>query len=113
MAQYLGSISGQRGAVTRLGSKASGLRVVGNAWNVGAVVYLNHMSARDSDIVSITIDGGSHAERDPIHLITLDERDTPLEIAAKLREAADRIESGQHRLYGWPDRRANVWQVTP
>ena len=38
MAQFIGILQGQRGEVTRLGGKASGLRVVANGWDSGVKV---------------------------------------------------------------------------
>ena len=42
MAQFLGSIAGQRGPASRLGSKKSGLDVVAASWEGSVRVYLRH-----------------------------------------------------------------------
>lgn len=47
MAQYRGTVEGTRGQASRLGSKASGLVVEGNGWNIGARVELAHVDGKD------------------------------------------------------------------
>lgn len=42
MAAYIGSLSGSRGAVTRTGGEASGVRSVLAGWKGGVATYLNH-----------------------------------------------------------------------
>jgi hypothetical protein len=57
MAQFRGTIEGQRGVASRLGSKSSGLRVIANGWNTGVTVLLDHENGRDT--VTVYRTGGS------------------------------------------------------
>lgn len=59
MAQFYGTVQGCRGEASRLGSKQSGLQVKGNAWDIGAELYLNHDSDNDRDEVTVRLTGGS------------------------------------------------------
>ena len=47
MAHFFSRIQGNREAVTRLGSKNSGITAEARGWNVGAVIVGNHRSGRD------------------------------------------------------------------
>ena len=63
MAQFIGIVQGQSQEVTRLGSKASGLRVVANGWNSG--VKVNARTEKDDygnlvDVFVIEATGGSN-----------------------------------------------------
>lgn len=64
MAQYRGTVSGQRGTASRLGSKSSGLTVTANGWDIGARVVVNHEDGRDSVSVFLThgSNNGGHAQ---------------------------------------------------
>lgn len=57
MAQFRGTVSGQRGEASRLGSKNSGLVVTANGWNAGVTVDVSHIDGEDVFIVYRT--GGS------------------------------------------------------
>ena len=59
MAQYLGEVRGNRGTVSRLGSKSSGLTVIANGWNVGARVTISYDPDR-GDVVNVWRTGGSN-----------------------------------------------------
>ena len=64
MAQYLGILQGQRGEVTRLGSKGSGLRVVANGWDAGVKVNAHNETddtGKSIDVFVIEVTGGSNA----------------------------------------------------
>lgn len=61
MAQFRGTIKGQRGEASRLGSKASGLVVRANGWDTGVVVCLDHVDGRDR--VQVYRSGGSNGGR--------------------------------------------------
>jgi hypothetical protein len=101
MAQFYGTLSGQRDTLaTKCGTKASGMRGTIAGWRIGAVVYANHAEARGTDIISVSIDGGSDGSREQIPIITVDEKDTLAEIAEKLRNAADHL--AWHKYAGWP-----------
>lgn len=47
MAQFKADIQGNRGKVSRLGTKASGIKVHLNGWSVGCFVVLEHRDGRD------------------------------------------------------------------
>jgi len=54
MAQFRGTIQGNRSEVSRLGSKNSGLRVSANGWNIGVDVHLSHVDGKDVVVVYLT-----------------------------------------------------------
>ncbi|AYB70601.1 hypothetical protein SEA_SERENDIPITOUS_60 [Mycobacterium phage Serendipitous] len=47
MAQFRGTVQGNRGEASRLGSKNSGLDVSASGWNVGCKVTVRHEDGRD------------------------------------------------------------------
>jgi hypothetical protein len=63
MARYYGTVIGNRGEVSRLGSRDSGLRVTANGWNLGGEVI---MGSRDwfgngcRDVLHFHINTGSN-----------------------------------------------------
>ena len=59
MAQFRATIKGQRGEVSRLGSKASGIKVTVNGWDIGVEVYIDHQNGHDC--ISLYATGGSNA----------------------------------------------------
>ena len=63
MAHFRGSVRGNRGGVSRLGSKQSGLVVTASGWNIGVRVVLAHVNGMDIVKVYKTIGshGGNHA----------------------------------------------------
>lgn len=60
MARYRGTVQGQRGVASRLGSANSGLRVTANGWNVGANVYIDPCEGCGEDIVDVVRTFGSN-----------------------------------------------------
>ncbi|AEL17687.1 hypothetical protein CUCO_81 [Mycobacterium phage Cuco] len=59
MAQFRGTLEGNRQMVSRLGSKASGLVVTANGWNIGAEIVLDHVDGKD--LVRVFKTSGSNA----------------------------------------------------
>ncbi len=57
MAQFRGTLQGNRGDASRLGTKSSGLRVTANGWNIGAVVTLDHRNGED--VIHVGLNAGS------------------------------------------------------
>ena len=57
MAQFLAEIQGSKGAVTRLGTKNSGITCKVNGWHVGARVEIAHVN--NKDVVKVYKTGGS------------------------------------------------------
>lgn len=55
MAHFYGTLDGQRGRVSRLGSKSSGLTVAGYSWSGGVVVDIRHNAATGQDIVDVAL----------------------------------------------------------
>lgn len=58
MAQFRGTIQGQRGLASRLGTKDSGLVVTANGWDTGVTVELVHSGGVDE--VRVYRTGGSN-----------------------------------------------------
>ena len=65
MSQFYGSMQGSRGAVTRTGSKASGVEAHVRGWNVGTrtIAYFDYERNEDAIDVYLTA-GSSGAEHD-------------------------------------------------
>lgn len=59
MAQFRAIIRGQRGEVSRLGSKQSGMVAHVDGWHTGVTVRISHCDGRD--LVSVYRTGGSNA----------------------------------------------------
>ncbi|MCK5605641.1 hypothetical protein KAR91_27350 [Candidatus Pacearchaeota archaeon] len=66
MAQFRGLIITNRGQVSRLGHKTTGLRLTANGWNVGCEVHLEHVDGVDTITVYKTGGSNGRAEVDPI-----------------------------------------------
>lgn len=58
MAQFYGTIQGNRSEASRLSTKASGLTAQVNGWDIGVRVEAGHYNGEDQ--VSVIITGGSH-----------------------------------------------------
>lgn len=69
MAQFRGTIAGQRGEASRLGSKNSGLVVTANGWDTGVRVVARHVDGED--VFDVFATGGSNAHRPSEHLFTI------------------------------------------
>lgn len=63
MAQFRGTLQGQRGQASRLGSAKTGLNVTGNGWNVGVSIDLK--ATKDGDFVEVWATGGSNGGHGP------------------------------------------------
>ena len=100
MAQFMAEARGDGQPVHRLGSKASGAAAKAQGWDFGVKVRIAHAAARDSEVVSILLTGGSNGSRETIWLLDVDSTDRLDENADKLREAADYIM--RHPSSGWP-----------
>ena len=60
MAHFIGTLQGNRGAASRLGSKDSGIEATGQGWSLGADVYVYYDEIAKEDQVRITLTGGSN-----------------------------------------------------
>ena len=58
MAQFLGKIEGNRQAVTRLGTKDSGMLAIATGWDLGVEVVGRHVDGEDE--FTILVNGGSN-----------------------------------------------------
>lgn len=63
MAQFRGTIAGQRGDASRLGSKQSGLRVTANGWDAGVSVNCVHNAETGRDEFHVYRTGGSNGRQ--------------------------------------------------
>lgn len=59
MAHFRGTISGDRGEASRLGTKNSGLQTGCDGWNLGATCTIEYNEKKDRDEVSVSITCGS------------------------------------------------------
>lgn len=62
MARFYGTLKGQRGEASRLGTTASGLRASARGWDIGGDVEIN-AGSDERDTVSLAISGGSNGTR--------------------------------------------------
>jgi hypothetical protein len=60
MAQFRGTIKGNRGQASRLGTKATGLSVTANGWNIGVDANLYHNMENGKDELEVFLTGGSN-----------------------------------------------------
>jgi len=70
MAQFRGTVEGNRGQASRLGHKTSGLTTICNAWNIGVKCYADHRDGKD--MIQIVITGGSNGARSSEYLAWID-----------------------------------------
>jgi len=59
MAQYRGTIQGNRSQASRLGHKTTGLNVACNGWSAGVSVDARYLDKKDQDVFLIYATGGS------------------------------------------------------
>lgn len=59
MARFRGTIEGNRGPASRLGTARSGLYVTANGWNIGASIHLG-VNDHGEDEITIRLTGGSN-----------------------------------------------------
>ena len=71
MAHFYASIQGNRGEVTRLGTKNSGIVAHIRGWNIGVFVSINHVNGEDVIVINKT--GGSNSSLNNELLVTLKE----------------------------------------
>jgi len=61
MAHFRGTVEGNRGEASRLGSRDSGLLVIGNGWEIGVHCYCHYSEERQADVISIRLTRGSNS----------------------------------------------------
>jgi hypothetical protein len=66
MAHFRGTIQGQRGSASRLGSARSGLTINANGWDFGVKVILREKDGQD--VADIFLTGGSHDAAIPVYV---------------------------------------------
>ncbi len=59
MAHFRGTLQGNRGDASRLGSKDSGLQVTCAGWRLGATCHIDYNKSKQRDEISVWIDTGS------------------------------------------------------
>ena len=57
MAHFIGIVQGNRGEVSRLGSRSSNMDAMAQGWKIGGRVSAFHKNGKD--YISFTVDGGS------------------------------------------------------
>lgn len=60
MTQYMGTVNGNRGVASRLGTKSSGLLTKCNGWNLGATCRIVHNETMQRDEISVFITTGTN-----------------------------------------------------
>jgi len=75
MAHFRGTLEGNRGAASRLGTKASGLTVTANGWSLGVTVYGQYDKGKDADEFTVYLTGGSNQRGESVHLGTFTRAD--------------------------------------
>lgn len=70
MAQFRGVVQGQRGEVSRLGGKSSGLTVKANGWDCGIEVRASYDTESGEDRFTVWVTGGSNKSVSEVELGT-------------------------------------------
>lgn len=70
MARFRGTLKGNRGMASRLGTASSGLTAEVNGWNTGVIVLAGR-DERDRDTFDIHVTGGSNVSKDRRLLATV------------------------------------------
>ena len=100
MAAHIGYLQGNRGDVSRLGSKHSGMRATANGWRIGGQVYSGTTGQEswrsekepEHEYVVFSLTHGSGYGDVPDFGLRINEGDTSKQVAKKLRELARRLE---------------------
>ena len=71
MAQFRGTVGGNRGAASRLGTKSSGLTTTCNGWDDGVTVHAHYDEEEGEDVFEIYVTGGSNGRKGDRHLATV------------------------------------------
>ena len=66
MAHFIGTIQGNRGEASRLGSKQSGIRVTANSYTIGGEIFIYHDESLGKDIMAIGLTRGSNSRLTPM-----------------------------------------------
>jgi len=74
MAHFYGSIQGNRGEATRMGTKTSGIEGHIRGWNIGCRVVIGH-DDEGNDVVNVYLTSGSSGMRSSKHLGAYVEKD--------------------------------------
>lgn len=59
MAQFRGTLEGNRGQASRLGTKKSGISASADGWSIGFNIAANYDTTKEQDYVSAELTGGS------------------------------------------------------
>ena len=63
MAQYRGTVQGNRSQSSRLGHKTTGLTTECNGWDIGVRCYAYFDEETGKDTINVTVTGGSRGIR--------------------------------------------------
>ena len=73
MAQFRGTVQGNRSQSSRLGHKTSGLTTECNGWNIGVRCYAYFDEETGKDTINVTVTGGSGGGRNCETIATITE----------------------------------------
>lgn len=73
MAQFIARIQGNRGCVSRCGSKDSGISATLSGWNLGCDVRMIYNEEKECDELFVEITGGSNHYNDSVLVFSADE----------------------------------------
>jgi hypothetical protein len=76
MAQFRGTLKGNRGQASRLGTKRTGLEATANGCNIGVDIELVHNATTEKDELRVWLTGGSNGSRYQ-QIVTWREGETP------------------------------------
>ena len=66
IAQFYGSMSGNRGEATRMGTKKSGFEAHIRGWNIGVRIWCRYDEETGKDEISVYRTGGSNGQTDDL-----------------------------------------------
>ncbi len=90
MARFRSTMQGQRGLASRLGSKASGMRVNVNGWDSGLRIVAR-VDRQGRDTFDVYASGGSNDANVLTHLLTLQGSGVILTGATEYARRGDRV----------------------
>jgi hypothetical protein len=65
MAQFIGYLKGNKGDVSCVGTKESGLKVTANGWNIGCEVYISYNQETGKDEIRVYRTSGTNKNKKP------------------------------------------------
>jgi hypothetical protein len=74
MARFIGSVQGQRGEASRLGSSNSGIDVSAKGWDVGISIH-GWVGENGEDVFSVSLNSGSNGRKSEVFIGNFTEKD--------------------------------------